>query len=326
MENIVRETNPMNKLKILGGMVVHEIKLLLRSKWLLNFTLLFLAMAALFYFYGLQSVETDPKEVVYGLESMGTEIDTGTVDPSYFGLDVIEVEENKETAESAGYSRAIAMLMNLSLWLIPVICLILGSNSIITDKEGGGLSLYRTYHMPFTYYVLSKFIALCVSLLASLGVSYGVFGIIVSLTGQGAQGTYFQTFLWLNVFLVIVFSALSLFIGSISTTRMQGLSFALIAWSFLVFVYEFIVFSVVDFVSYGQKLTGMLLFILMNPIESLRVWSIEKLNAEYIFGPEYLLIHEWGQSGMLTNYLIVSIIAMIVMALSVSTVVMKKRG
>ena len=50
----------------------------------------------------------------------------------------------------------------------------------------------------------------------------------------------------------------------------------------------------------------MLVLILLNPIDSIRVWSIEKLNADFIFGPEFLILKEWGESGMLTGYMILS--------------------
>lgn len=286
-------------------------------------------MAALFYFYGLKSIETDPVEVTYGLESVGTDIDIGTVDPSYFGLEetVVEGEGGGGAADSSvGYNRAISMLMNLSLWIIPIIALILGANSIIADKEGGRLALYRTYQMPYIFYLLSKFIALSLSLIISLGISYGVVGVGISLFGEPMENSFLMTFLLLNVFLVILFSALSLIIGSISVTRMQGLSLALFAWSLLVFVYEFVIFSVIDLVPYAQKLNSVLVMVLLNPIESIRVWSIEKLNADYIFGPEFLIISEWGASGMLTNIILITFALMIVIAILVSNQVMKWRG
>lgn len=318
----------MNKLKVLLQMILHELRLSLRSKWLLSFIILFMAMAALFYFYGIKSIETDT-EVKYGLESIGV-IDYGDenkIDPTYFGLEELPAEDGaNDDAQNVGYNRAIAMLMNLSLWLIPIICLILGANSIIADKEGGRLSLYRTYQMPYFYYLSSKFIALCVSLITALGLSYGIFGIVLSITGNPIETSFFLTFLILNILLVIVFSALSLFIGSVSVTRMQGLSFALFAWSFLVFVYEFIIFSVVDLIPYAQKLNSMLLLVLLNPIESIRVWSIERLNADYIFGPEFLILKEWGANGMLTSYIMLSLLLMVLIAIVVSNKVIKIRG
>ena len=318
----------MNKLKVLSQMIVHELRLTLRSKWLLNFILLFMAMAALFYFYGIKSVETDV-DVKYGIESIGVIEygDENKIDPSYFGLEEIVVEDGvSEDGESVGYSRAIALLMNLSLWLIPIICLILGTNSIIADKEGGRLALYKTYQMPYMYYLLSKFIALCLSLIASLGIAYGIFGAILALTGNELEMSILITFIVLNIFLIVIFSALSLVIGSISVTRMQGLSLALFAWCFLVFVYEFIIFSIVNWIPYSQKLNSLLVLVLLNPIESIRVWTIEQLNADYIFGPEFLIIKEWGEAGMLTNYMILSFLLMIIFAFLVSNQLLKKRG
>ncbi len=317
----------MNKLKKLCFMTMHELRLLLRSKWLLNFTILFIAMAALFFFYGLKSIDSNPTEVKYGLESIG-EIDTGTVDPSYFGLEELpnEDEQSAETNKSVGYNRAIAMLMNLSLWLIPIISLILGANSIIADKEDGRLALYKTYQMPYIYYLISKFIALCLSLIASLGIAYGSFGIIISIVGGEIETSFLLTFLILNILLVITFSAMSLLIGAVSVTRMQGLSLALFIWSFFVFVYEFIVFTAIDWIPYTQKLKSILVFVLLNPIESIRVWSIEKLNANYIFGPEFLILEEWANNGILTNYILLTFIIMIIITFIVSNQLIKRKG
>lgn len=316
----------MKYLKTLNSMTLYELRLLLRSKWLLNFMILLLLMAALFYFYGLKSLDADPHEVKYGLSSISSSIDTGSIDPSFFGLEEMPSDEPADSNNGkAGYDRAIAMLMNLSLWVLPIICLILGTNAIVADKEDGRLALYRTYQMPYFYYLLSKFIALCISMLVALGISYGLFGIVIAITTDVAQFSFFTTFFLLNIFLIIIFSALSVLVGSISVTRMQGLSYALFVWSFLVFGYEFIIFTIIDWVPYAQKLNSMLVLVLSNPIESLRVWSITKLNADYIFGPEYLLIHKWGQDGSLTNYVILSSVLMIVISLVLANFTIKKR-
>lgn len=316
----------MKLFQTLNSMTMYELRLLLRSKWLLNFMLLLLLMAALFYFYGLKSLEADPRVVTYGLSSSSTKIDTGSIDPSFFGLEVMPSDEPVDSDhEKAGYGRAMAMLMNLSLWVLPIICLILGTNAIVADKEDGRLTLYRTYQMPFFYYLFSKFIALCISMLVALGISYGIFGIIIAFTSGGTELGFFTTFFLLNIFLIVIFSALSVLLGSISVTRMQGLSYALCVWSFLVFGYEFVIFSIIDWIPYAQKLNSMLVLVLSNPIESLRVWSITKLNADYIFGPEYLLIDKWGQNGTLTNYIVLSSSIMIVISLLLANVTIKKR-
>lgn len=314
----------MKAFQTLRAMTSYELRLLLRSKWLLNFMLLLLIMAALFYFYGLKSLEADPQEISYGLADSGIKIDTGTIDPSYFGLEEIQQDEST-IDEKSGYNRAMALLMNLSLWVMPIISLIFGTNAIVADKEDGRLSLYRTYQKPYFYYLLSKFLALSISLLVALGITYGLFGVIIFLTTDGAEISYYKTLILLNIFLIITFSALSVFIGAISSTRMQGLSFALCAWSFLVFGYEFIIFSIVDLIPYAYKLNSMLALILSNPIESLRVWSITKLNANYIFGPEYLIIDQWGQSGRFTNYVVLSSLFMIAIALFLANFTIAKR-
>ncbi|MFE4523388.1 hypothetical protein ACFRCQ_14960 [Cytobacillus firmus] len=122
------------------------------------------------------------------------------------------------------------MLINLSLWMFPIICMILGGNSIIADKENGRLSLYSTYQASSGYYLISKFLALVLSLFFVMGISYGIFSLIFSLAGSSFAAHIYQVLLLVNMLLILVFSAASLLIGAFSKTRMQGLSAAIIFW------------------------------------------------------------------------------------------------
>lgn len=313
------------KITVLLKMIYYELILLLRSKWLLSFTVLFMLLASLLYFYGIQSISSNPTETTYGLESGGTTINTTGVDPANFGLKAIEKTTTNED-QQAGYNRAIAMLMNLALWILPIICLILGVNSIVADKESGRLTLYKTYKVPYTFYVMSKFVALSISLSIALGFSYGVGGLVLALLGQKFAADVYLTFIVLHFLLIMVFTGASLIIGSISSTRMQGLSFAFFFWSFVLFVYEFLIFSVIDLIPFEYKLKGLLTLILLNPIESIRVWSISNLHAGYIFGPEYLILQDADNANMLTLYLIISIILILVLNIFFSNQIMKRKG
>ncbi|UOE53069.1 ABC transporter permease subunit [Bacillus sp. CMF12] len=313
--------------ELLYSMTKYELRLLLRSRWLLNFMILFFFLAGLLYLYGLQSVKSEPAEVSYGLEGVNDNIETMGVNPEYYGLKEIKPEERHTAGFSqSAYNRSIAMLMNLSLWMLPIICMILGGSSIIADKENGRLSLYRTYHSSSAYYLISKFLSLVLSLFFVIGLSYGLFGFFFSLSGSSFAAHIYQVFLLVNMLLILVFSAASLLIGAISKSRMQGLSAAIIFWIIMVFVYEFIIFSVTGWIPYSLKQISLFSLILLNPVESVRVWSISKLNSEYLFGPEYLMIEKWGTNGSLTLALTLSIILIILITIISSARLLTKRG
>lgn len=313
------------KYKLLVSMVRHELRLLLRSKWLMNFMILFIFLSGLLYFYGLNSVKLDPIKVSYGLESVNKNIDTMGINPEWYGLKEMK-EETRSTDQirQSAYNRSIAMLINLSLWLMPIICLILGTNSIIADKESGRFALFKTYQISYWYYMLSKFISLVLSMFVALGLSYGLFGFIFSIIGKSFEASIYQIFISVNILLVITFSSAALIVGALSKTRMQGLSCSLFFWSIALFGYEFIIFSVIDWIPYSLKLNSLFVLILLNPVESIRVWSISKLNANYVFGPEFLMIEKWGENGIVTLILLVSIFILIFLAFISSTKLMKK--
>lgn len=315
------------KITVLLRMIKYELLLLVRSKWLLSFTVLFMLLASLLYFYGIQSLSTNPSEITYGIDGVSNTIAKPGrgMDPSYFGLKPIEKEITNEDIQ-AGYNRAIAMLMNLALWILPIICLILGVTSIVSDKENSRLALYKTYQIPYTHYLISKFVALAVSLTISLGLSYGIGGLILAITGHSFEANIYSLFIALHLLLILVFTGASLVIGSLSSTRMQGLSFSFFFWSFVLFIYEFLIFSVIDLIPYAYKLKGLLALILVNPIESIRIWAISRLQAGYIFGPEYLILQDASTANMLTLYLLLSILVILGLNIFFSNQIMKRMG
>lgn len=271
---------------LLHTMVRHELRVLMRSKWLLNFTLLFFALSFLLYFYGLQTG---------GGESNGQ-----------------------------AYNRSIAMMINLSLWIIPMICLILGTNSLVSDKEEGRLSLYQTYQSSSILYVMSKYISLCSSLIVSLVIAYGIFGLLLFKENM-MNLSIFTIFLLLNILLVLVFASISLFIGTISSTRTQSFSFSILVWSFMVFLFEFLLFLVITLIPYHLKLKSMFAAVLLNPIESIRIWVIHQLNATYIFGPEFLILSEWGENGLLSLAVFSSLFFIILLFLFLSALMIQRK-
>ncbi|SEA41157.1 ABC-type transport system involved in multi-copper enzyme maturation, permease component [Thalassobacillus cyri] len=306
-------------------MIGYEWKLLMRSKWLVSSIGLFLLMALLFYGYGMKSITMDPTVVTYGLDGVSSDIDTGTVDPSLFGLEEMETEEESEGNGKAGFSRSIALLMNVCLWIVPIITLVIGVSSVTADKESGRMSLLRTYRVSGFYYLVSKYVALFLALSIATSLSYGVFGAGLALMGKLHGVQLFITFLTLNLVLIAVFGALAVLLVIWSASRMQGLSFALAAWSFFVFVYEFIVFSIIGLIPCTYKLPNLIALIFLNPVESLRVWAIDQLNAAYVFGPQFLIIEQWGDSKMLTVYLLGSTIGIITITLTGAILKLKWR-
>lgn len=89
--------------------------------------------------------------------------------------------------------------------------------------------------------------------------------------------------------------------------------------------YEFVIFSIIDFIPYSLKLKSLLFFLLLNPVETLRVWAIEQLNANYIFGPEYLVLKTFTKTGTLNIAAMTALFAMAVVAILLSTHLLKRR-
>ncbi|NSL51661.1 ABC transporter permease [Calidifontibacillus erzurumensis] len=263
----------------------HELKIISRSKWVLSFTILYTALAITIVLFG------------------------GSAEEAGFN----------------GFNRMAASLLNLSLFLVPLLTLLIGSTSLAGDKEDGSLSLITTYPIHAWEIILGKFAGLFVSLFAIITFGYGTAGLILFFSKANVSLQFFLIFYGFTMLLMVMFLGLSMLIGSISTTRFQALGFSLILWAVSVLFYEFIVIGLAMVIN-KQAILGMFTAsILMNPVELIRVWTIISMDSGSIFGPHLYDLTIWSE-GMI-GQLVFALTALVWVALPlIFTNQLLKRG
>lgn len=202
----------------------------------------------------------------------------------------------------AGFNRTSASLLNMTLFLIPLIALLAGSTSVAGEKEDGGLSLVMTYPIYIHQLLLGKFFGLLLSLFAVMAIGYGVAGTVMYWAVGGLNLNHFVLFFGFSLLLSAVFIALAIFVGMLANNRFQALGYSIFLWAFFVLLYEFVVMGISGMLPPSAVIPVFSASILLNPVELVRVWTIIILKSGSIFGPTLYDLTIWSESliGQLT--------------------------
>ncbi|MBS2771846.1 ABC transporter permease subunit [Anoxybacillus rupiensis] len=232
-----------------------ELKMITRSKWLLSFSLLFTAVAVITVYTGMTS--------------------------SVSGF--------------SGFSRVTASLLNLSLFLVPLLTLLMGTMFVAGEQEDGHLLLLFTSPISPVSILIGKYIGLSLALSAALSFSYGLVGLFLLILFQQLPGSLFFFFLF-SLLLMLMFLSIALLIGFFSPNRFHALGTSLLVWAFYVLFYEFIVMGLISSIAQANWVLPILsASVFLNPVELVRVWSIISLKSGTVLGPSIYDFTVWAE-------------------------------
>ncbi|MDE3096374.1 MAG: ABC transporter permease subunit [Chloroflexota bacterium] len=188
------------------------------------------------------------------------------------------------------FSRTTASLLNLCLLLAPLVALSLAADSIAGERERGTLAYLLSQPLDRWELLLGKFAGLLAAIGLATVAGFGVAGIAIALFASTMDAGTYALFLALVLALVAVMTGLGLVASVVSRTRVQALGLAVLVWFVAVFVFDLLLIGTVSATSLGGG--GLLLALLLNPVEIVRVLAIIQLEPDLqILGPfgSYLL-------------------------------------
>jgi Cu-processing system permease protein len=187
-----------------------------------------------------------------------------------------------------GYTDITGTVINMTLYLLPLITLLLGGFSAAVEKEDGQWGLLSTYPISVYAFLWGKWIGLAVILLTMLFFSFGLAGIITVLFGQGIGIATFIFFLLFSASLSLVYLSLALLIGAFAKNRWQSLVGGITVWFITIIMWPLLMISALSQLpSYKLIQPTLQVLTVLNPAEFVRIFSIMRLGAGSAFGPDY---------------------------------------
>jgi len=203
-----------------------------------------------------------------------------------------------------GFTRTSASLLNLVLYLIPIVSLMMGTLSFTGEKSASEL----LFSQPVTRseILLGKILGLFLSITTATFLGFGLAGLVIaSQVGTGGL-TRFLAFVGLGLLLALVFLSLSAMVAVLSGKKTKAFGFSLFLWFFFVLFYDLLVIGL-TFV-FQAKTANLFIFLSLfgNPVDMVRVSSLIMLNGTPIFGAAGAALVKFLGGQLASNLLLIS--------------------
>jgi len=204
-------------------------------------------------------------------------------------------ERNLGSVGFDNFSRTTASLLNLCLLLAPLVALSVASGAIAGERDRGTLAYLLAQPLDRWELVVGKYVGLAASIALATAAGFGVAGLVIALTTSSLDAGTYLLFLALVLGLIAVMTGLGMLVSVIASSRVQALGMAMLIWFALAFFFDLVLMGMVSTTSLDGG--GLLLALLLNPIEIVRVLGIMHLEPDLqILGPfgSYLM----GRTGV----------------------------
>jgi len=223
---------------------------------------------------------------------------------------------HSSVATVQGYTDMTGTVINITLYLLPLITLLLGSFSVAVEKEDGQWRLLSTYPITVYAFLWGKWLGLTTIIMTMIFFSFGFAGLIMVIFGQAISIQTFIFFWLFSTILAIVYLSIALLIGSVVKDRWQSLIGGITVWFITIVIWPLLMISILgNLPSYKLIQPTLQGLTLLNPAEFVRIFSIMRLGAGTTFGAEYDQWITWATShyglliffGLLISLILISI-------------------
>ncbi|MFN0156865.1 MAG: ABC transporter permease [Bacteroidota bacterium] len=180
------------------------------------------------------------------------------------------------------FTRTSASLLNLVLYIVPLVALTMGTLSFTGDK--GSAELLFSQPLSRAEVLIGKWLGVFFSIALSTLMGFSLAGIIV-VSANGIQG--FGRYVWfvlLSLSLSLTFLSVSVLIATVSKRKSRAFGIALSLWFFFVLFYDLLALGG-SLLFKGQSAnTFLFLSLFGNPVDMVRVATLILLDNVTIFG------------------------------------------
>ncbi|MBF0273267.1 MAG: ABC transporter permease [Magnetococcales bacterium] len=213
----------------------------------------------------------------------------------------------------------VVSLSSLTIFLVPLIALMLSHDALVGEMERGTLLLLLAHPVTRSQVVLGKFVGQVGVLAVATVVGYGAAGLAVGLQGEGADPESWRAFgalIGSSVLLGAVFIALAHLVSALARERGGAAGVAIGLWLFFVVLYDMGLLGMLV-ATKGQIHEQIFPWLLLgNPTDIFRLYNLTAfentrtfsglagLSGQMPFSPTVLL-------GALTAWVVIPLLAAI---------------
>ncbi len=195
---------------------------------------------------------------------------------SYFGM---------LTAGTIGFqsfARTSASLLNLVLYIVPLVALTMGTLSFTSEKNLSEMLFAQP--VTRTEILLGKLAGLFAAILTATLIGFGLAGFIIA-AKAGTQGLVrYPVFVALSLLLALVFLTLAALVSALCQRKTKAFGVVMFLWFFFVLFYDLLVIGVTFLLK--ERAANQFIFASLfgNPVDMVRVACLMVLDGKEVFG------------------------------------------
>ncbi|MDM7850860.1 ABC transporter permease subunit [Pseudochrobactrum kiredjianiae] len=214
---------------------------------------------------------------------------------------------NAPTGSTIGSNRldvVIVSLSSLTIFLIPLIALLISHDAVVGEMERGTMLLLLSYPIGRKQVILGKYLGQLIILAFATLFGYGSTAVVLALTGGGIDSASWLALMSLigsSVLLGAVFIAIGFFASTIVRERSTAAGIAIGIWLLFVLIYDMALLGLLVF-DQGQMIGTALLniLLLLNPTDAYRLLNFGTGSAGALTGMGGVAGNTTLGTGMLT--------------------------
>lgn len=195
---------------------------------------------------------------------------------SYFGL------ITAGTMGFQGFARTSASLLNLVLYVVPLVALVMGTMSFTSEKTSSELLFSQP--VTRTEILLGKLAGLFASIFTATLIGFGLAGLVIAARAGGEGVFRYPAFVGLSLLLALIFLSLSALVSALCHRKAKAFGVVLFLWFFFVLFYDLLVIGGTFVLKERAANTFIFSSLFGNPVDMVRVASLIVLNGKEIFG------------------------------------------
>ncbi len=180
------------------------------------------------------------------------------------------------------FTRTSASLLNLVLYIVPLVALTMGTLSFTGDK--GSTELLFSQPLFRSEILLGKLVGVFFSIALSTLVGFTLAGGVVIAANGGEGLSRYASFVVLSLALSLVFLSIAVLSSTIGRRKSKAFGVALFLWFFFVLFYDLLALGGVMLLKGKAANTFLFLSVFGNPVDMVRVATLIILDNVAIFG------------------------------------------
>ena len=181
-----------------------------------------------------------------------------------------------------GFARTSISLLQLILWVVPLLALVTGA---IAGAECYELEFIAALPVSRARLVTARWSAWLVALGAALCIGLGGAGVVISIFAGTADAWTYLGLVGIATLLLSSCLALGLALGVFARNRGRALAFAIVTWSVLVVGVDVVAMGLLAILPAGASTWPLSVLLGANPVDAARVLGLRLFQADAIAGP-----------------------------------------